>query len=52
MDQLGVIGISGGSIELSDVIPDGEAFGDFGPPSAHAEPMPSWPKVCRDAAEG
>jgi hypothetical protein len=52
MDQRGVIGISGGSVELGDLIPDGEAFGHFGPPSARAKPMPSWPKVCRDAAEG
>ena len=52
MDQHGVIGISGGSVELGDLIPDGEAFGYFGPPSARAEPVPSWPKVCRDAAEG
>ena len=52
MDQHGVIGISGGSVELGDLIPDGEAFGYFGPPSARAEPVPSWPKVCRDGAEG
>jgi hypothetical protein len=44
MDQRGVIGISGGSVELGDLIPDGEAFGHFGPPSARAEPMASWPK--------
>jgi len=52
MDQRGVIGISGGRVELGDLIPDGDAVGHFGPPSARAEPMPSWPKVYTDAAEG
>jgi hypothetical protein len=52
MDQRGVIGISGCSVELGDLIPDGEAFGHFGSPFGRGEQMPSWPKVCRDAAEG
>jgi hypothetical protein len=51
MDQPGVIGISGGSVGLGDLIPDCEALDHFGSPSGRAEPMPSRPKR-RDAAKG
>jgi hypothetical protein len=52
MERSGVGGISGGSVELGDLIPDREALGHFGSPSGRAEPMPSRPKMWRDAAKG
>ena len=52
MDQLWVVDISGGSVELGNLTPDREAVGHFGSPSGRAEPMASGPKVCTDAAEG
>src|SRR5260370_23713701 len=51
MDQLWVVGISGGSVERGNLTPDREAFGDLGSPSGRAEQMPSAPKMCRDATE-
>jgi hypothetical protein len=38
MDQLWVVGISGGSVEFGNLIPDREAVGHFGSPSGRAEP--------------
>jgi hypothetical protein len=52
VDQLWVVGISGGSVEFGNLIPDREAVGHFGSPSSRAEPMASGPKVCGDPAEG
>jgi hypothetical protein len=51
MDQLWVVGISGGSVERGNLTPDREAFGDLGSPSGRAEQMPSGPKMCGDATE-
>jgi hypothetical protein len=52
VDQLWVVGISGGTVEFGNLIADREAFGHFGSPSGRAEPMASGPKVCGDPAEG
>ena len=52
MDQRWVVDISGGSVELGNFTPDREAFSHLGSPSGRAEPMPSWSKVCGDAAKG
>jgi hypothetical protein len=52
MEQSGVGGISGGSVELGDLIPDREALGHFGSPSGRAAQMPSGPKMCADVAAG
>jgi hypothetical protein len=49
MDQLWVVGISGGSVERGNLTPDREAVGDLGSPSGGAEQMPSGPKMCGDA---
>ena len=54
MDQLGVVGISGGSVysvERGNLTPGREAFSHLGSPLGRAEPMPSWPKVSGDAAK-
>src|SRR6201987_1514846 len=51
MDQLWVVGISGGSVGRGNLTPDREAFGDLGSPSGRAEQMPSGPKMCGDATE-
>jgi hypothetical protein len=51
MDQLWVVGISGGSVERGNLTPDREAFGDLGSPPGRAEQMPSGPKMCGDATE-
>jgi hypothetical protein len=45
VDQLWVVGISGGSVEFGNLIPDREAVGHFGSPSGRAESMASGPKV-------
>ena len=50
-DQCWVVGISGGSVERSNLMPDREAFSHLGSPLSRAEPMPSWSKVCRYIAE-
>jgi hypothetical protein len=47
-----VVHISGGSVGRADLTPDREAAGHFGSPFGRGEQMPSWPKVCGDAAEG
>jgi hypothetical protein len=52
MDQRWGVGISGGSLERGNLTPDREAVGHLGSPLSRAEPMPSWSKVRRDAAEG
>ena len=52
VDQLWVVGISGGSVEFGNLIEDREAVGHFGSPSGRAEPMASGPTVCGDPAEG
>jgi hypothetical protein len=44
VDQLWVVGISGGNVEFGNLIPDREAVGHFGSPSGRAEPMASGPK--------
>ena len=51
MDQPWGVGISGGSVERGNLTPDREALIYFGSPLGRAEPMPSWSKVRRDAAE-
>ena len=51
IERSGVGGISGGSVELGELIPDCEALGHFGSP-VRAEPMPSRPKMRRHAAKG
>ena len=51
MDQLGVVDISGGSVERGNLTPGREAFSHFGSPLSRAEPVPSRPKVSGDAAE-
>jgi hypothetical protein len=51
MDQLWVVGISGGSVERGNLTQDREAFGDLGSPSGRAEQMPSGPKMCGDATQ-
>jgi hypothetical protein len=43
MDQLRVVGISGGSVERGNLTPDREAVGHFGSPLGRAEQMPSGP---------
>jgi hypothetical protein len=45
VDQLWVVGISGGSVEFGNLIADREAVGHFGSPSGRAEPMASGPKM-------
>jgi hypothetical protein len=52
VDQLWVVGISGGSVELGDLMPDREAVGHFGSPFGCAEQVASWSKMGGDAAEG
>jgi hypothetical protein len=52
MEQRWAVVISGGSVELGDLMPDREALDHFGSPSGRAKPMPSRPKMCRDAAKG
>ena len=52
VDQLWVVDISGGSVELSGLIPDREAVGHFGSPFGCAEQMASWSKMGGDTAEG
>jgi hypothetical protein len=44
--------VSGGSVELSGLIPDREAVGHLGSPSGRAEQMASWSKMGTDTAEG
>jgi hypothetical protein len=51
MDQPWGVGISGGSVERGNLTPDREALIYYGSPLGRAEPMPSWSKVRRDAAE-
>ena len=52
MDQSWGVGISGGSVERSNLTPDREAHIYIGSPLSRAEPMPSWSKVPGDAAKG
>jgi hypothetical protein len=52
MDQCWGVGVSGGSVERSNLTPDREALIYFGSPLGRAEPTPSWSKVRGDAAKG
>ena len=52
VDQLWVVGISGGCVEFGNLILEREAVGHFGSPSGRAEQMASWSKMGGDTAEG